>query len=323
MTDTSLDTYRHFNLHRLAEGVYATTHKEGGASYCNAGIIDLGEQTLIFDTLDMPSAAVELRRAAEELTGRRASWVVNSHKHGDHWGGNQVFAGESVIVSTAQTRQQMAPLFEEIEQMKANLHEVEEHIRELEDQLRSETDPLRRATYEYILVHESHMLENLPLFKGCLPDQTFESRLTFHGTQRTAELRVAAPAHTPSDCYLILPAEKIIFTGDLAFFDCPPFMAEDCDLNGWQAQLKQFAESSAETFVPGHGPIGKKANLAMQLNYFATMQALVAQAVQAGQSLEEILQLPLPEPFAAWGAYSWRIESNFRALYRQSRRELA
>ena len=77
----------HFELQHLADGVYAAIGSPGSAAFSNAGIIDLGDQTVIFDTFQTPAAAQQLRGAAENLTGRPASHVIISHFHGDHWGG--------------------------------------------------------------------------------------------------------------------------------------------------------------------------------------------------------------------------------------------
>jgi cyclase len=77
MTQTAnrLPTSEHFELERLADGVYAAIATVDGAAYGNAGIVDLGEQTLVFDTFDSPRAADDLRVAAETLTGRPATYA--------------------------------------------------------------------------------------------------------------------------------------------------------------------------------------------------------------------------------------------------------
>jgi cyclase len=91
-----LPTSRHFQLEQLAEGVYAAIALAGGGSGSNAGMIDLGDRTLVFDTFLTPQAADELRAAAEHLLGRPVAYVINSHWHCDHIQGNQAFGGETV-----------------------------------------------------------------------------------------------------------------------------------------------------------------------------------------------------------------------------------
>jgi cyclase len=50
----------HFVLERLADGVYAAIGRGGSPTFSNAGFVDLGNQTLIFDTFELPEAATDL-----------------------------------------------------------------------------------------------------------------------------------------------------------------------------------------------------------------------------------------------------------------------
>ena len=47
----------HFTLHELADGVYAVVANPHGAAFSNSGIIDLGDQVLVLDAMDTPTAA--------------------------------------------------------------------------------------------------------------------------------------------------------------------------------------------------------------------------------------------------------------------------
>ena len=92
---------RHFTLRQLADGVYAAIHQERGWAVSNAGLVDLGGETLLFDTFMTPAAAQELRQVAEELMQQPVTYVVNSHYHNDHIWGNQVFRANTEIISTS------------------------------------------------------------------------------------------------------------------------------------------------------------------------------------------------------------------------------
>ncbi|MBN1661004.1 MAG: MBL fold metallo-hydrolase, partial [Anaerolineae bacterium] len=102
MSDSRNDLFAspHFDLSELAPGVYAAVATEGGSARSNAGIIDLGTQTLIFDAFDSPNAAFDLLAAAQELTGRPPACVVISHVHWDHWGGAQAIAPHVPILTS-------------------------------------------------------------------------------------------------------------------------------------------------------------------------------------------------------------------------------
>src|SRR5262245_38140420 len=103
----AMPTSPHFTLERLADGVFAAVAVPGTGSARNAGIIDLGGTTLIFDTFLTLRAARDLRAAAGQLTGHAAAYVINSHYNGDHIHGNQVFP-EATIVATEGTRELIA-----------------------------------------------------------------------------------------------------------------------------------------------------------------------------------------------------------------------
>src|SRR5215510_7888987 len=98
-------TSAHFQLHQLADGVFAAIHREGGAAQSNAGIIDLGGQVLIFDTFIAPAAAADLREAVTALLAWPVSTLINSHYHNDHIWGNQAFPSDIPIIATIEARE--------------------------------------------------------------------------------------------------------------------------------------------------------------------------------------------------------------------------
>lgn len=313
-------TSEHFTLEELAGGVYAAIAIKGKAAFSNAGIIDLGDRTIVFDAFEAPIAAQDLRRAAESLTGRPVTTLVISHGHDDHWLGSQAFAG-ATIVSTPAVRRQIVASVAEIEEDKANPGEIESIIREQRERLEGETDERRRADIAHTIARWQYALQALPTLDPVCPHQTFDSRIVFHGARRRVELITQGKGHTSSDCYLILPEAKLAFVGDLAFFGRQPFMVYG-DPRAWVAQLEGFERSEIEVFVPGHGPVGTKADVALEREYILLLEAWVAQAVERGEPVEEVLKRPMPAPFDAWSADGLPAEHNVRALYeRMSTRE--
>jgi cyclase len=308
--------YRHFSIQEIAEGVFAAIHREGGAAYSNTGIIDLGGISMLFDTSDSPLAASELLHAIKELTGQSPRWIINSHNHGDHWGGNQVFTAEGTIISTRKTRSGMMAWGKEIEKMKSHPEKVEATIREIEEKLKGENDPIQRKALERNLVRNRYLLESLPQYRFSPPSLTFTGSLEFHGSKRSTELIATGPAHTPEECHLVLRKEKIVFCGDLGFFDCPPFIPPDVSLEGWLDRLAAFGGSEFRVFVPGHGPVGDKTSLTRQAEYLTSMRDLVSEAVMKGSSLDQVLKIPLPAQFSDWSPFIQRNENNLRVLYK-------
>jgi glyoxylase-like metal-dependent hydrolase (beta-lactamase superfamily II) len=311
----TLPASEYFELNLLAEGVYAAIAFEGSAARSNAGIIDLGEQTLIFDTFDSAGAAEDLRAAAEHLTGREATCVIISHAHADHWCGNQAFAAQVPILTSDGIREEMPRATGWLRALKEAPSQLEEAIQEDQEYLRTETDPRWIASLELSLRNMRQRLEALPGLELRLPTWTFSGQLGFHGTRRRAALIEVAPAHTVHDLYLLLPEDRIAFIGDLGFFQCQPYMAV-CDPQAWIDEIEKLEQSDIETFVPGHGPLGTKADLVLQKQYIAMLRELVAEAISEGLSAEDLVQRDPPQPFQSWlygGMLRW--ETNIRSMY--------
>jgi cyclase len=310
-----LPASEHFELTQLADGVYAAIALPGSKAFSNAGIIDLGDQTLIFDAFETPAAAADLRSAAEQLTGQPVSYLIISHCHADHWGGNQAFAPETSIITTDAIRAEMPDAMGWMIDLKENPAELEEAIQEDTERLETEADGRKRASLLASIARMTGWQEILPTFELRYPEQTFSGKLTFYGTRRTAELVEVAPAHTTSDAYLSLPDDRIVFIGDLGFLQSQPFMVY-CEPQAWASQLEQMEQFDVETFVPGHGPLGTKVDLALQRQYITLLEDLVAQAVSEGLTPEETLLKTLPPPFDGWvNASMVRWEANVRSSH--------
>ena len=97
--------FRHYDLRALAEGVWAALALPDGAAEANAGIIDLGTHTLIYDAGPSPEAAGELCVAAEALTGRSATYLIDSHADAGHCANSDVFGNGAIVIVTAHAGQ--------------------------------------------------------------------------------------------------------------------------------------------------------------------------------------------------------------------------
>jgi hypothetical protein len=87
------------------------------------------------------------------------------------------------------------------------------------------------------------------------------------------------------------------------------------DPQAWAAQLEGFERSGIEVFVPGHGPVGTKADIALEREYILMLEDWVVQAIKKGEPVEEVLKQPLPAPFDAWSIDGLPAEHNVRGMY--------
>ncbi len=315
-TTNNLPTSNHFRLEQLADGVYAAIAIEGTGSGSNAGIIDLGERTLVFDTFLTPQAGDDLRAAAEQLLGRPVASVINSHFHSDHVQGNQAFGPETAIISTGRTRELLETRGPEaILNFKTRAHE---HLHSLEAKLAEAQDEQERKGLAVQIAEDRELIAAAPRLALRLPDQTCEERLAFHGSKRSAELLCYGGGHTDSDAFLVLPTEKLAFMGDLLFVQSHLWIG-DGHPEEWLRILGRLPELGLQTVVPGHGPIGTPADFDAEVGYIHALEQIVADALKSGKSAEEVQATPIPEAYANW---AWRegFGYNIGTLYKWATR---
>lgn len=289
---------KHFRLAELAQGVYAALAIPGTGAWANAGIVDLGDRTLVFDTCFTPRAALDLRAAAEQLTGRPATWVVNSHWHADHTHGNQVFA-DATIIATVGTQ---AAVAERGAGVVAELL-TPGYLERLAAAVAREPDPAKQREGQELLADYRALLAGAESWQLCPPNLSFERRLVLHGGRRTAEVLSYGGGHTASDAFLWLPAEGILFAGDLVQVGLHVFL-RDGDPSRWQAILAEMGQLGPAQVVPGHGPVADGSALAATAAYLADLQDRARAFVQGGGTPEQAAQQAVPAAYAGWGAPS-------------------
>jgi len=287
----------HFTFHPLTAGVWAALAKPTGLAASNAGIVDLGEQTLIFDTTYSPASATELRAAAESLTGRPVNYVLNSHWHSDHIYGNAVFAPETKIYATAYTRETMA------EKTPATISEFKTHwpeqLQEWAAKARAAQTEAERLDYEDGVRFAQAIIHTFPQLELRLPDHTFSERVEFKGSRRTAEFITLGGGHTASDALLHLPAEQIIFTGDLLVVKNHPDLTYG-DPHTWLTILAQITALAPQCLLPGHGELGTLIDVALIERYLRETLQLAEEHRRADGTAESAVALPPPAFTEGW-----------------------
>ena len=286
-----------FRIEQLAPNVWAAIHNDNyGKAICNAAIIDLGDKTVVFDPFMTPSAALELRDIAMQLTKRNYAYVVNSHYHNDHIRGNQAFLPNATIISTKITRDQ-------IERNEPGEQEWEKkHAPTLLAAIRKRmvnANETERAEMPYWIGYYEGILESSDQLFTALADETFEDSLWIVGKDMSIKLVECRNGHTSSDVVMLLPDLGIVFMGDLLCTDRHPWLS-DGDVDGWRNSLKLFYEDNKyQTYVPGHGKVSGKASLKILYDYLGDVQNLCNNA-QTDSAQAELMNQPIPDAYKGW-----------------------
>jgi cyclase len=301
---------RHFRVETLAPGVHAAIATAGGYALCNSAIVDLGGETLVFDTMLTPMAGAELARAAERLTGRRPAWAVNSHWHGDHIWGNSEFASGHI----ASSRIARATI---LERSRAQWEGDRREMRRELPRIDARDSPYPPRDRELLRGWYSGVLATPRSHRIVPPSVTFEDRLVIEGARRAVHLVTYGGGHSPSDVFAFLPDERVVFAGDLAMRGLHPSVGDGWPRT-WVSILRRMERLRPTTVLPGHGAPGGGRTLATNRGYLQELERTAERAVREHRSARDLAQTPVPEKYRRWG-FSFMFPGNLLRAYRLER----
>ena len=125
----------------------------------------------------------------------------------------------------------------------------------------------------------------------------------------TVQLSYHGPAHTRGDQLVLLPSERVLFTGDLVenrFFPILP--DEDAHGSDWIALLERMEALEATTVVPGHGEVGEVALIGEVREYLEYVRGRVIEAAANETSLDDVKSQLEPEirrRYPTWDNEIW------------------
>jgi glyoxylase-like metal-dependent hydrolase (beta-lactamase superfamily II) len=90
---------------------------------------------------------------------------------------------------------------------------------------------------------------------------------------------------------MVVPDARVVFSGDLLFVDCHPYLA-DGDLAGLRRALEALEATGVDRIVPGHGPVTGVAAARLLARYLDDVERLAA--ADPGTA-------SIPVPYRGWG----------------------
>jgi glyoxylase-like metal-dependent hydrolase (beta-lactamase superfamily II) len=249
---------------RLSDHAYAYT-AEGDP---NTGIVVGDDAVMVIDTQATPVMAADVIRRIREVTDKPIKYVVLSHYHAVRVLGASAYRPEHIIAS----EDTLGLIRERGEQDKAS--EIGRFPR------------LFRA------------VESVP--PGLTwPTITFTGKMTLWLGSLEVQLLQLGRGHTKGDTVVWLPAERILFSGDLVEFDATPY-AGDAYFSDWPATLDAVAALKPAQLVPGRGAaLQTEAMVAAGLDGTRRFIADVYRAVQAGVAAGHDLKTVYRDTLAA------------------------
>lgn len=307
-----------FELVKLGDGLYSCIHKFGGKAICNVGIVDNGNETIIFDTFLSPEVMTELLETLKDLDLSPVKYVVNSHSHNDHIRGNQVFPDDIKIISTTKTMElikEWEPLDIAEEKKYAPLRLT--YYDSLNKAFRGDK---RSREYQQILMWKPYyeVLTNSHLeIETRLADTFVDSLHHYDGPNRKIILISKGVGHTESDLIMYLPDDKVIFTGDLVFNERHPYVPHG-NISKWKAWLDFMNSLNAEFVIPGHGNIGTNKLIDQMKNYLLDLEMSAQNLLDENRSIDDLESFSPPLKYKEWW-FDRFYEPNLRFAYESLR----
>lgn len=282
-------TIIHSELEQLTPNVYAFLQREAAGqsnlSVSNYGIVVGPRSLLAIDAGGGPQHARNFIAAARPL-GKPFDRVVITHEHPDHIVGLTQFSEGIEIVAQEETRAQMV-------------------------KMGTPATPAWWAT-------NPAWAKPGDVNKVILPTVTFKDRMTVFYGETTVEFIWPGRAHTSGDALVLLPKEKILFMGDIAFFGVTPLNGSGFVQDWIRVCDETIADPRVETIVPGHGPVGGKAELKEMRDYLALLLREGRRKFDAGITAGRAAgELDLG-PYATWTDPD-RVATNMARLYAEFR----
>jgi glyoxylase-like metal-dependent hydrolase (beta-lactamase superfamily II) len=192
--------------------------------------------------------------AIAELTDEKPRFLINTHWHFDHVGGNEELGRMGAVIV------------------------AHDNVRE------------RMSTEQFMAVI-NRKFEPSP--KGALPVVTFNDRVTFHLNGETVTVYHVPRAHTDGDSIIHFPASNVIHMGDIFFNGIYPLidLGSGGSVQG-MIDAVQFALGLCDSntrVIPGHGPLSNCAGLEDFGQMLADTTERIQELIGQGKSLDEII----------------------------------
>lgn len=241
---------------KLADGVWVM-YGAGG----NIGLCAGPDGALLIDD-QYAELSPKILAAAKQAGGQPVRWVVNTHWHGDHVGGNTNMTEAGALVF-AQDR-------------------VRERLLEGQD--------------------NKFFGRKVPPASGkALPVVTFGETTTLHVNGEDAVAFHVAPAHTDGDVMVWFPKANVLHMGDTFFNGLYPIIDLESggSVDGMigAAELALGRVKADTRIIPGHGPVTDKVTLQAYHDMLVGVRAAVAKLVAEKKTLDETVAA---KPTAPW-----------------------
>jgi cyclase len=230
----------------------------------NIGVSVGGDGILIVDDQFAPLAD-KIKAALRKLGEGKLRFVLNTHWHGDHTGGNVVFGPEAPVIAHDNVRKRMAS--------------------EQKSEFWKGTTPASP--------------------KEALPIITFDQSLSVYFNSEEIRVIHFPHGHTDGDAVIFFTNSNVVHMGDHFFAGAFPFVDLESggSVEGYARNVGEVIKKlpAGVKIIPGHGPLSTPDDLKSFHRMLLETTDIVRKKMAAGKTLAQIKTEGLPEEWKSWG----------------------
>src|SRR5215213_5855233 len=303
-----------FTLKKLTDDVYVLYGRGG-----NIGLAVTSEGAVLIDD-QFADLAPGIAEQIKSVTSQPIRYLINTHHHFDHTGGNAFFIKMTTIVAHDNVRKHMlAQPQETINNAAQRVKETEAKIAKVENDT-SKAEEL--ATLRQELASAKQNLETaraVKISEIAAPTLTFDREIRMYLGGKEVQVFHVKRGHTDGDSIIYFPGDRVVHMGDLFFNKMVPFIdrAHGASTSEWVETIDAVVArvDPSSQVIPGHGEVTTVSELKAFRQYFADLRAAVKQAIDKGLSRDRAVKEVKLEQYAQLNGYGQRFASNVGAVY--------
>jgi len=245
----------------------------------NIGVSVGDDGILIVDDQFAPLAD-KIRAALKGIADKKLRFILNTHWHGDHTGGNEAFGPEAPVIAHDNVRKRMAT--------------------EQKSEFFKRTTPASP--------------------KEALPVITFNQNLTVYFNGEEIRAIHFPHGHTDGDSVIFFSTSNVVHLGDDFFAGRFPFVDLESggSVEGLTKNIAEIITKipAGAKLIPGHGPLSTIEDLMNYHNMLVTTSDIVRAKIKAGKTLEQIKSEGLPDTWKSWGTGFIKTDMWLEIVYR-------
>lgn len=303
-----------FTLKKLTDETYVLYGRGG-----NIGLAVTDEGLVLIDD-QFADLAPGIADQVKSVSAKPIRFLINTHHHGDHTGGNGFFIKMTTIVAHDNVRKHMlagpretianAPRqIETLEKRIATLEKDDPQSKELAG-VRQQLDNARRS----LETARSVKIADIPA-----PNITFDREVRMYLGALEIQVFHLKRGHTDGDSIIYIPQSKVVHMGDLFFNKIIPVIdrAHGASTLEWTETIDAVLArvDPASQFIPGHGEVTTAADLKAFKQYLLDLRAAVKKSIDQGMTREQAIKEVKLAQYSSYASYEQRFAGNVGTVY--------